>query len=77
MARKIPERLTLVDSSEDPLVTLVVDDGQRRIPGQEAQEPILFVQATASGKGGITVGLNEKQAKQLVARINKFFRENR
>ncbi len=66
---KVPENLTLVSSrrTADGFTSTVVvsdEEGHLRID-------------TTLGAARIPVHLTERQAKQLIGRINKFFRENR
>lgn len=67
---KVPETLTLVSlmrAVDGSLTTLVVED----------EEGFLRIEATRSGATPISIHLTEHQAKMLLARISKFFRDNR
>ena len=72
MAQKLPENLTLVDSSRN--TSLLVNSGFD--DAAQSNEDFLFIEAR-KGAQTILVRLDDKQASRLRGRIEKYFRDKR
>ena len=73
MAQKLPENLTLVDSSRN--TSLLVNSGFD--DAAQSNEDFLFIEARGMGAKTILVRLDDKQASRLRGRIDKYFRDKR